>query len=78
MCHHFSEDLMEMFDGITNSMGEPCNSCTDFECEHNNNEDNPEWLFDGSGEPQSVEEFVKCNSGENDEQRQQPTGSPIL
>lgn len=61
----FSEFELDMFDGVVNPMGEPCNTCYDYECEHNNNEDNPEWLFDGSGEPMTPKEFAESNKPDN-------------
>jgi len=43
----YSDDHLAVFDGVTNPMGEPCYTCTDFECEHNANiEENPEYSLE--------------------------------
>ena len=42
-------------------MGEACNDCEDFECEHNNNDGNPNNWSDGSGEPMTPGEFAENN-----------------
>lgn len=43
----YSDGELELWDGVTNPMGDDCYSCTDFDCEHNSNrDDNPECWFD--------------------------------
>jgi len=60
----FTESELEIFDGVANPMGEVCMDCEDWECEHNNNLDNPNYEpFIASGEPMSPEEFAVCNRG---------------
>lgn len=57
----FSIEELEYFDGVVNPMGEACNDCEDFECEHNNNDGNPNNWSDGSGEPMTPGEFAENN-----------------
>jgi hypothetical protein len=38
----YSDEELEYWDSVTNPMGKECESCDDFECEHNNNLNNPE------------------------------------
>lgn len=38
----YSQAELEKWDGASNPMGDDCYTCTDFECEHNANIENPE------------------------------------
>ena len=38
----YSDEKLEYWDGVSNPMGQACYSCEDWECEHNENIDNPE------------------------------------
>ena len=40
-CPYSDEDL-ERFDSVSNPMGKECYTCEDFDCEHNENDDNPD------------------------------------
>lgn len=38
----YSDDDLEMFDGVSNPMGSACYECADFDCEHNANINDPD------------------------------------
>lgn len=35
----YSDESLEQFDSVANPMGDACDDCEDFECEHNPNPD---------------------------------------
>lgn len=49
----FSDAELEKWDSICNPMGDECYSCTDFDCDHNENyEENPNFVpFTSGDEP---------------------------
>jgi len=53
-CSYTDEEL-EIWDGVSNPMGQPCYRCDDYDCVHNFNHDNPEliddWEYDEAGYP---------------------------
>jgi hypothetical protein len=47
----YSDEELQYWDGVTNAMGKECDSCEDFDCEHNTNfENNPECAGMNDGE----------------------------
>jgi len=40
----YSEDELDRWDGVDNPMGNFCYECEEWECEHNANGDNPNFL----------------------------------
>jgi len=43
----YTDDELSFWDSVSNPMGTECNSCTDFDCEHNSNiDENPEYFPD--------------------------------
>ena len=58
---HEGEIWIPLVDLAESPMGEACNDCENFECEHNNNDGNPNNWSDGSGEPMTPGEFAENN-----------------
>jgi len=57
----YSEMELEKWDSVCNPMGEACSSCEEFDCDHNDNFDNPNLWTEGSGEPYTSEKFIEDN-----------------
>lgn len=51
----YSEDELDRWDGVNNPMGNFCYECEEWECEHNANGDNPNFLC-ANDIPESVKE----------------------
>lgn len=51
----YTDEELEIWDSVTNPMGQPCYRCDDYGCVHNFNDDNPEliddWEYDEAGYP---------------------------
>lgn len=40
----WSDEELEYWDGVSNPMGSECNECEVWDCEHNINDDNPNFI----------------------------------